>query len=333
MTEGNFVDYVKIHLRSGKGGQGSAHLRREKYVAKGGPDGGDGGRGGHVIVRGNKDLWTLLGFKFKRHFQAGHGEHGGRQRSTGADGEDVVLEVPLGTVVKDTDSGEQLFEITEDGQEEIVAEGGKGGRGNWHFKSSTNQTPRYAQPGLPGEEKNLLLELKVLADVGLVGFPNAGKSTLLAALTSAKPKIADYEFTTLKPNLGIVKYRDFKSFVIADIPGIIEGASEGKGLGHYFLRHIERNALLLFLVPADSQDIASDYQVLLGELRKYNPELLDKRRLLAVSKSDLLDAELTRELDAELQNSLPGVPYLFISSVSGQGLTQLKDQLWKLLNE
>jgi len=333
MTEGNFVDYVKIHLRSGKGGQGSAHLRREKYVAKGGPDGGDGGRGGHVIVRGNKDLWTLLGFKFKRHFQAGHGEHGGRQRSTGADGEDVVLEVPLGTVVKDTDSGEQLFEITEDGQEEIVAEGGKGGRGNWHFKSSTNQTPRYAQPGLPGEEKNLLLELKVLADVGLVGFPNAGKSTLLAALTSAKPKIADYEFTTLKPNLGIVKYRDFQSFVIADIPGIIEGASEGKGLGHYFLRHIERNALLLFLVPADSQDIASDYQVLLGELRKYNPELLDKRRLLAVSKSDLLDAELTRELDAELQNSLPGVPYLFISSVSGQGLTQLKDQLWKLLNE
>ncbi|MDC6355528.1 MULTISPECIES: GTPase ObgE [Robiginitalea] len=333
MTEGNFVDYVKIHLRSGKGGQGSAHLRREKYVAKGGPDGGDGGRGGHVIVRGNKDLWTLLGFKFKRHFQAGHGEHGGRQRSTGADGEDVVLEVPLGTVVKDTDSGEQLFEITEDGQEEIVAEGGKGGRGNWHFKSSTNQTPRYAQPGLPGEEKNLLLELKVLADVGLVGFPNAGKSTLLAALTSAKPKIADYEFTTLKPNLGIVKYRDFQSFVIADIPGIIEGASEGKGLGHYFLRHIERNALLLFLVPADSQDIASDYQVLLGELRKYNPELLDKRRLLAVSKSDLLDAELTRELDAELQNSLPGVPNLFISSVSGQGLTQLKDQLWKLLNE
>ncbi len=333
MTEGNFVDYVKIHLRSGKGGQGSAHLRREKYVAKGGPDGGDGGRGGHVIVRGNKDLWTLLGFKFKRHFQAGHGEHGGRQRSTGADGEDVVLEVPLGTVVKDTDSGEQLFEITEDGQEEIVAEGGLGGRGNWHFKSSTNQTPRYAQPGLPGEEKNLLLELKVLADVGLVGFPNAGKSTLLAAMTSAKPKIADYEFTTLKPNLGIVKYRDFQSFVIADIPGIIEGASEGKGLGHYFLRHIERNALLLFLVPADSQDIASDYEILLGELRKYNPELLDKRRLLAVSKSDLLDGELTRELDAELQKTLPGVPYLFISSVSGKGLTQLKDRLWKLLNE
>lgn len=333
MTEGNFVDYVKVHLRSGKGGQGSAHLRREKYVAKGGPDGGDGGRGGHVIVRGNKDLWTLLGFKFKRHFQAGHGEHGGRQRSTGADGEDIVLEVPLGTVVKDTDSGEQLFEITEDGQEEIVAEGGLGGRGNWHFKSSTNQTPRYAQPGLPGEEKNLLLELKVLADVGLVGFPNAGKSTLLAAMTSAKPKIADYEFTTLKPNLGIVKYRDFQSFVIADIPGIIEGASQGKGLGHYFLRHIERNALLLFLVPADSQDIAADYQVLLGELRKYNPELLDKRRLLAISKSDLLDGELTRELDAELQDSLPGVPYLFISSVSGQGLTQLKDRLWKLLNE
>ncbi len=333
MTEGNFVDYVKIHLQSGKGGQGSSHLRREKFVAKGGPDGGDGGRGGHVIVRGNKSLWTLLGFKFKRHFQAGHGEHGGRQRSTGADGEDVVLEVPLGTVVKDSDTGEQLFEITEDGQQEIVAEGGLGGRGNWHFKSATNQTPRYAQPGLPGEEKNLLLELKVLADVGLVGFPNAGKSTLLAAMTSAKPKIADYEFTTLKPNLGIVKYRDFKSFVIADIPGIIEGASEGRGLGHYFLRHIERNSVLLFLIPADSADIAADYEVLLGELRKYNPELLDKRRLLAVSKSDLLDEELTRELRAELEQSLPGVDFTFISSVTGAGLTSLRDRLWKLLND
>ncbi|MBC2839596.1 GTPase ObgE [Robiginitalea sp. SC105] len=333
MTEGNFVDYVKIHLQSGKGGQGSSHLRREKYVAKGGPDGGDGGRGGHVMVRGNKDLWTLLGFKFKRHFQAGHGEHGGRQRSTGADGEDVVLEVPLGTVIKDLESGEQLFEITEDGQQEILAEGGLGGRGNWHFKTSTNQTPRYSQPGLPGEEKTLLLELKVLADVGLVGFPNAGKSTLLAAMTSAKPKIADYEFTTLKPNLGIVKYRDFQSFVIADIPGIIEGASEGRGLGHYFLRHIERNAALLFLIPADSADIAADYEILLGELRKYNPELLDKRRLLAISKADLLDEELTREMQAELERTLPDVEFTFISSVSGKGLTALKDRLWKLLNE
>ncbi len=333
MTEGNFVDYVKVHLSSGKGGQGSAHLRREKYVAKGGPDGGDGGRGGHVIVRGNKNLWTLLGFKFKRHFKAGHGEHGGRQRSTGADGEDVYLEVPLGTVVKDSESGEALFEITEDGQEEILAKGGLGGRGNWHFKSATNQTPRYAQPGLPGEEKDVTLELKVLADVGLVGFPNAGKSTLLAALTSAKPKIADYEFTTLKPNLGIVQYRDFQSFVIADIPGIIEGASEGKGLGHYFLRHIERNATLLFLVPADSPDISKEYEILLSELRKYNPELLDKRRLLAVSKSDMLDAELMEEMREELKGELPDIEFLFISSVSGLGITPLKDRLWALLNE
>lgn len=333
MTEGNFVDYVKIHLSSGKGGQGSAHLRREKYVAKGGPDGGDGGRGGHVIVRGNKNLWTLLGFKFKRHFKAGHGEHGGRQRSTGADGEDVYLEVPLGTVIKDSESGEALLEITEDGQEEILAQGGLGGRGNWHFKSATNQTPRYAQPGLPGEEKDVTLELKVLADVGLVGFPNAGKSTLLAALTSAKPKIADYEFTTLKPNLGIVQYRDFQSFVIADIPGIIEGASEGKGLGHYFLRHIERNATLLFLVPADSPDISKEYDILLSELRKYNPELLDKRRLLAVSKSDMLDAELMDEMREELKTELQDVEFLFISSVSGLGITPLKDRLWALLNE
>lgn len=333
MTEGNFVDYVKVHLSSGKGGQGSAHLRREKYVAKGGPDGGDGGRGGHVVVRGNKNLWTLLGFKFKRHFNAGHGEHGGKQRSTGADGEDVYMEVPLGTVVKDSESGETLFEITEDGQEEIVARGGLGGRGNWHFKSATNQTPRYAQPGLPGEERDVILELKVLADVGLVGFPNAGKSTLLAALTSAKPKIADYEFTTLKPNLGIVQYRDFRSFVIADIPGIIEGASEGKGLGHYFLRHIERNAMLLFLVPADSPDISKEYDILLSELRKYNPELLDKRRLLAVSKSDMLDSELMEEMRAELARELPDLEFLFISSVSGLGITTLKDRLWALLNE
>lgn len=333
MTEGNFVDYVKVHLSSGNGGQGSAHLRREKFVAKGGPDGGDGGRGGHVIVRGNKNLWTLLGFKFKRHFQAGHGEHGGRQRSTGADGEDVVMEVPLGTVVKDSDTGQTLFEITEDGQDEIAARGGMGGLGNWHFRSATNQTPRYAQPGTPGEERNVTLELKVLADVGLVGFPNAGKSTLLSVLTSAKPKIADYEFTTLKPNLGIVQYRDFQSFVIADIPGIIEGASEGKGLGHYFLRHIERNATLLFLVAADSPDISREYDILLSELRKYNPELLDKRRLLAISKADLLDEELRAEMEEVLREELPGVPFVFISSVSGYGITALKDQLWKLLNE
>ncbi len=333
MTEGNFVDYVKVHLRSGNGGQGSAHLRREKYVAKGGPDGGDGGRGGHVLVRGNKNLWTLLGFKFKRHFQAGHGEHGGKQRSTGANGEDAIMDVPLGTVVKDSDTGQTLFEITEDGQEEIAAQGGMGGLGNWHFKSATNQTPRYAQPGTSGEERNLILELKVLADVGLVGFPNAGKSTLLAALTSAKPKIADYEFTTLKPNLGIVQYRDFRSFVIADIPGIIEGASEGKGLGHYFLRHIERNATLLFLVSADSADISHEYEILLSELRKYNPELLDKRRLLAISKADLLDEELRTEMEEALKDELPGVAFVFISSVSGYGIQALKDRLWKLLNE
>ena len=332
MTEGNFVDYVKIHVSSGNGGPGSTHLRREKFVAKGGPDGGDGGRGGHVIIRGNKGLWTLLNFKFKRHFDAGHGGHGGKQRSTGADGNDVVLEVPLGTVVRDSDSGEILFEITEDGQQEISARGGLGGRGNWHFKSSTNQTPRYAQPGIPGEEKNITLELKLLADVGLVGFPNAGKSTLLSVLTSAKPKIANYEFTTLKPNLGIVKYRDFRSFVIADIPGIIEGAAEGKGLGHYFLRHIERNSVLLFMVPADSKDVSKEYHILLNELRKYNPELMDKDRMLAISKSDMLDEELMAEMEAVLQEELPGVTPVFISSVSGLGMSRLKDRLWELLN-
>lgn len=331
MTEGNFVDYVKVHLTSGNGGKGSAHLRREKYVAKGGPDGGDGGRGGHIILKGNKNLWTLLSFKFKRHFRASHGENGGKQRSTGANGEDVILEVPLGTVVKDSETGEQVCEITEDGQEEIVAKGGQGGRGNWHFKSPTNQTPRYAQPGTPGEERNLTMELKVLADVGLVGFPNAGKSTLLSVMTAAKPKIADYEFTTLKPNLGIVKYRDFRSFVIADIPGIIEGASEGKGLGHYFLRHIERNATLLFLIPADSKDISAEYDILLGELRKYNPEMLDKRRLVAISKCDMLDEELMEEMSQVLKEEMPGVEFLMISSVSGLGLERLRDRLWDML--
>ncbi len=331
MTEGNFVDYVKMHVSSGNGGKGSAHLHREKYIAKGGPDGGDGGRGGHVILKGNANLWTLLHLKYKRHIKAGHGEHGGSSRSTGADGKDVYIEVPLGTVVKNTDTGEILFEITEDQEEKIVAEGGLGGRGNWHFKSATNQTPRYAQPGIPGTEVNITIELKVLADVGLVGFPNAGKSTLLSVLTSAKPKIADYEFTTLKPNLGIVKYRDYQSFVMADIPGIIEGAAEGKGLGHYFLRHIERNSVLLFLIPADADNIAKQYKVLLSELKQYNPEMLDKERLIAISKSDMLDDELKSELKQELDREL-NVKYFFISSVAQQGLIELKDALWKVLN-
>ncbi len=331
MTEGNFVDYVKMYVSSGNGGKGSVHLHREKYIAKGGPDGGDGGRGGHVILRGNSNLWTLLHLKFKKHIRAGHGEHGSKGRSTGADGEDVYLEVPLGTVVRDTETDEILLEITEDGEERIIAEGGKGGLGNWHFKSSTNQTPRYAQPGLPLEEKYVTLELKILADVGLVGFPNAGKSTLLSVVTSAKPKIADYEFTTLKPNLGIVEYRDFQTFVMADIPGIIEGAAEGKGLGHYFLRHIERNSILLFLIPADADDIRKQYDILLDELRRYNPEMLDKERLIAISKSDMLDDELKAELKKELDNELP-IPYLFISSVAQQGITELKDVLWKMLN-
>ena len=333
MTEGNFVDYVKMYVTSGNGGKGSMHLHREKYITKGGPDGGDGGRGGHIIIRGNENLWTLLGFKFKRHFKAGHGEHGSKNRSTGADGADVFLDVPLGTIVRDSDTNELLFEITAHGEEVIAAEGGKGGRGNWHFKTATNQTPRYAQPGIPAQEKQLTLELKVLADVGLVGFPNAGKSTLLSVLTSAKPKIADYEFTTLKPNLGIVKYRDFRSFVMADIPGIIEGAAEGKGLGHYFLRHIERNSILLFLIPADSNDISKEYEILLNELKKYNPELLDKNRLVAISKSDMLDDELIGEMKIQLDKDLKQTPYLFISSVSELGLDDLKDKLWKLLND
>ncbi|NKI33264.1 GTPase ObgE [Croceivirga thetidis] len=333
MTEGNFVDYVKVHVTSGNGGKGSTHLRREKFVAMGGPDGGDGGRGGHIIIRGNSNLWTLVHYKYKRHFKAGHGGHGGKQRSTGANGEDIILEVPLGTVIKNTDSGEVLFEITENQEERIVAEGGKGGRGNWHFKSATNQTPRYAQSGIEGEECNLTLELKVLADVGLVGFPNAGKSTLLSVITSAKPKIADYEFTTLKPNLGIVEYRDFQSFVMADIPGIIEGAAEGKGLGHYFLRHIERNATLLFLIPADSNDISKEYEILLDELRRYNPEMLDKQRLVAVSKCDMLDDELIAEMDALMKEDFVDVEYLFISSVAQKGIAELKDKLWQRLNE
>lgn len=331
MTEGNFVDYVKMHVSSGKGGQGSAHLHREKYVEKGGPDGGDGGRGGHVILRGKDNLWTLLHLKYQRHIKAGHGEHGSSGRSTGADGEDVYIDVPLGTVVRDTETQEVIFEITDKDEEKILLEGGIGGRGNWHFKSSTNQTPRYAQPGIPAQEKDITLELKILADVGLVGFPNAGKSTLLSVVTAAKPKIADYEFTTLKPNLGIVKYRDFQTFVIADIPGIIEGAAEGRGLGHRFLRHIERNSTLLFLIPADSKDIKEQYDILLNELKKYNPELLDKERLVAISKCDMLDEELKAEMKKELDKQFKGIPYLFISSVAQQGLTELKDKLWKML--
>ena len=331
MTEGNFVDYIKLYACSGNGGKGSVHLHREKYITKGGPDGGDGGRGGHIILKGNQNLWTLHHLKFKKHLKAGHGAHGSKSRSTGADGSDVFIEVPLGTVVKDTESGKILFEITDNNQEIILCQGGMGGRGNWHFKSSTNQTPRYAQPGILGEEKKVTIELKILADVGLVGFPNAGKSTLLSVITAAKPKIADYEFTTLKPNLGIVEYRDYQSFVVADIPGIIEGAAEGKGLGHYFLRHIERNSILLFLIPADASDIKKQYNILLDELSRYNPEMLDKERMVAISKSDLLDAELEAELKTELDKELP-VKYLFISSVAQTGMMPLKDLLWKQLN-
>ena len=332
MTEGNFVDYVKMHLTSGKGGQGSAHLRREKYIPKGGPDGGDGGRGGHVILRANPNLWTLYHLKFKRHYKAGHGGAGSKQTSTGADGEDIIIEVPLGTVVRDSENQNIILEITEKEQEFIIAAGGKGGLGNDHFKSSTNQTPRYAQPGLDGVEVNITLELKVLADVGLVGFPNAGKSTLISVVTAAKPKIANYEFTTLKPNLGIVEYRDHQTFVMADIPGIIEGAAEGKGLGHYFLRHIERNSTLLFLIPADADDIKKQYDILLDELRRYNPEMLDKDRLIAISKCDMLDDELQAEMKQELDKDFKDIPYLFFSAVAQKGLIELKDRLWEMLN-
>ena len=331
MTEGNFVDYVKINVASGKGGKGSTHLRREKYVAKGGPDGGDGGRGGHIILKGNSQFWTLYHLKFKRHFKAENGCDGGKNRITGSNGKDIYIDVPLGTVVKNSIDDKLLFEITENGEEKIICKGGKGGRGNWHFKSSTNQTPRYAQPGIAKQEMQITLELKVLADVGLVGFPNAGKSTLLSVITDAKPKIGNYEFTTLKPNLGIVNYKDFKSFVMADIPGIIEGASNGKGLGHYFLRHIERNSTLLFMIPADSNDIVQSYNVLLNELKKYNPELLDKSRLIAITKSDLLDGELEREIASELGKSI-NIPFIFISSISNVGLSKLKDKIWAMLN-
>ena len=333
MTEGNFVDYVKLFASSGNGGKGSIHLHREKFITKGGPDGGDGGRGGHVIIKANKHLWTLYTFKFKKHFSAGHGGDGSKNRSSGAQGEDCIVEVPLGTVVRDSETNTVLFEITEEHQEEILLGGGLGGRGNWHFKSATRQTPRYAQPGREGTTLQITLELKVLADVGLVGFPNAGKSTLLAALTSAKPKIADYEFTTLKPNLGIVEYRDYRSFVMADIPGIIEGAAEGKGLGHYFLRHIERNSILLFVIPADVKDVKEAFEVLYNELKKYNPELLDKEYMVVLSKADLLDEELKKEYAEEMNSLFKEIPHLIISSVTQYQLTELKDVLWKLITK
>ncbi|MBL6665580.1 MAG: GTPase ObgE [Flavobacteriaceae bacterium] len=332
MTEANFVDYVKLNLKSGKGGKGSVHLHREKFITKGGPDGGDGGRGGHIVIRANSNLWTLYPFKFTRHYTAGHGGDGSKNRSSGAQGKDVFIDVPLGTVVKNSDTGAVLFEIVESGQEFILLEGGKGGLGNWNFKSSTNQTPRYAQPGIPGQEINVTLELKVLADVGLVGFPNAGKSTLLAALTAAKPKIADYEFTTLKPNLGIVPYHDFQSFVMADIPGIIEGAAEGKGLGHYFLRHIERNSVLLFLIPADTPDVKKAFDILMSELKTYNPELIDKDYIVALSKCDLLDEELRMEYSEEMKKNFGEIPHCMISAVAQSGLLPLKDIIWKILN-
>ena len=327
--ESNFVDYVKILCRSGKGGRGSAHLKREKYMPNGGPDGGDGGRGGHVILRGNRNFWTLLHLKYDRHVFAGHGENGSKNRSFGKDGEDKIIEVPCGTVVYNAETGEYLCDITQHGQQIILLKGGRGGLGNWHFRSATRQAPRFAQPGEPMTEMTVVLELKLLADVGLVGFPNAGKSTLLAAVSAAKPKIANYPFTTLEPNLGIVSYREGKSFVMADIPGIIEGASEGKGLGLRFLRHIERNSLLLFMVPCDSDDISREYQVLLNELMTYNPEMMAKRRVLAITKSDIIDDELVALLEAELPDDLT---HVFISSVSQKGIPQLKDILWTELN-
>ncbi len=330
MAESNFVDYVKIYCRSGKGGRGSTHMRREKYVPMGGPDGGDGGRGGHVILRGNRNFWTLLHLKFERHAFAGHGGSGSSSRSTGKDGADKIIEVPCGTVVYNAETGEYLCDVTEHGQEVVLLKGGRGGLGNWNFRTATRQAPRFAQPGEPMQEMTVIMELKLLADVGLVGFPNAGKSTLLSSVSAAKPKIADYPFTTLEPNLGIVSYRDGKSFVMADIPGIIEGASEGKGLGLRFLRHIERNSLLLFMVPADSDDITKEYEILLNELKTFNPEMLDKQRVLAITKSDMLDQELMDEIEPMLP---AGIPHVFISSITGYGITVLKDILWEELNK
>lgn len=328
MAETNFVDYVKINCTAGNGGAGSAHFRREKFEAFGGPDGGDGGRGGHIILKGNQQMWTLLHLKFRKHVKGGMGDSGGKSRSTGADGEDVILDVPLGTIAKDVETGEVLFEITEHGESQILAKGGKGGWGNDHFKTPTNRAPRYAQPGEEGIVGWKILELKVLADVGLVGFPSSGKSTLLSVVSAAKPKIAEYHFTTLVPNLGIVGHREQRSFVMADIPGIIEGASEGKGLGLRFLRHIERNPMLFFMVPADSEDHLKEYNILLNELEKYNPELLDKDRFLGISKADMLDEELMSEISAELGE----IPHMFFSSVTGFNIPQIKDKIWETLN-
>lgn len=329
MAESNFVDYVKIYCRSGNGGSGSTHFHRGRYIPKGGPDGGDGGRGGHIILRGNRNYWTLIHLRYQRHIFAEHGEPGGKSRSTGRSGKDTIIEVPLGTVAYDADSEEFLCEVNEDGEEIVLLKGGRGGLGNWNFRTAVNQAPRYAQPGEPMEERTVILELKLLADVGLVGFPNAGKSTLLSVLSAAKPKIADYPFTTLEPNLGIVSYRDSFSFVMADIPGIIEGASEGKGIGLRFLRHIERNSVLLFMIPCDSKNIIEEYTILLNELKQYNPELLDKARVLAITKADMLDAELR----AAIRKELPEIPSVIISSVDQTGLTELKDLLWSALNQ
>lgn len=328
MADSNFIDYVKIYCRSGKGGRGSTHFRREKYIPKGGPDGGDGGDGGHIILRGNRNYWTLLHLRYQRHILAGHGEGGSRRNSSGKKGDSKIIDVPCGTVVYDAETGEYLCDVTEDGQEVILLKGGRGGKGNTFFKTPTQQTPRYAQPGEMYEERRVIMELKTLADVGLVGFPNAGKSTLLSVVSAAKPKIANYPFTTLEPNIGIVSHRDQKSFVMADIPGIIEGASEGKGLGLRFLRHIERNSLLLFMVPADADDIHEEYKVLLKELEQYNPELLDKRRVLAITKSDMLDDELIEALSEDL----PSIPHIFISSITNINIQRLKDLLWDQLN-
>lgn len=330
MAGSNFIDYVKIYCKSGRGGKGSTHLLRNRMTSKGGPDGGDGGRGGHVIVRGNSQMWTLLPLKYQKHIKASSGENGAGQEKTGANGEDRYIDVPLGTVAKDEETGKVLFEITEEGEEKILVKGGRGGQGNVHFKSSTFQTPRYAQPGEDPVEGWFILELKVLADVGLVGFPNAGKSTLLSVVSAAKPEIANYPFTTLVPNLGMVNYRDYRSFVMADIPGIIEGASEGKGLGYRFLRHIERNALLLFMVPADTDDYQREYEILLNELVVYNPELADKYRILAITKCDMLDEEMQAEIELQLPKD---IPHIFISSVTGQNIMALKDKIWFALNE
>ena len=333
MSESNFVDYVKIMCRSGAGGAGSMHFHRDKSTAKGGPDGGDGGRGGHIIVRGNKQLWTLLHLKYRKHVIAEEGGKGDSARKTGADGEDEILEVPIGTIAKDFETGNFLFEITEEGQEAILAQGGRGGKGNHFFKSATMQTPRFSQPGEPGTEEWKILELKLLADVGLVGFPNAGKSTLLSVVSAAKPEIADYPFTTLVPNLGVVGYRGDKSFVMADIPGIIEGAHLGKGLGHRFLRHIERNSILLFMIPCDTQDIGQEYNILLNELKQYNEELLVKGRVIAITKCDMLGDELLIEIKKEAKKKLPKeIPVCFISSAATTGLDELKDVLWKQMN-